>query len=266
MVSITSSTPVVGILPLRILLLAHATHALLYVPHPQSSPCSGTSISSSLRVPATLPRTRETELSFLRQYNGRMRMEMSSASSNKKQARGSPNHDPSSLSRERFVAAAVAVGLASGIISKLRVDPSYDITHERIFDTRRRSFLPAEPEQFLGRGFNNRIVCLGETHTHPLHHRMQFNVMKATHAVTKSRGEPFSIGLEMFYRQQQVGVGSFYEVDPGALQRYSTLLIYPVACAFISYALHRSTLARLPNRGFVREFENDNFDGRQGYV
>lgn len=52
--------------------------------------------------------------------------------------------------------------------------------------------------------FDNKVVCLGEMHTHPMHHRMQFNVIKATHQVTKSAGERLAIGLEMFYRQQQV--------------------------------------------------------------
>ncbi|CAN0444377.1 unnamed protein product, partial [Discosporangium mesarthrocarpum] len=54
-----------------------------------------------------------------------------------------------------------------------------------------------------------RLLCLGEVHTHPLHHRMQFNVMKATHAASEALDEPMAIGLEMFYRQQQ-----------GALDRY----------------------------------------------
>ena len=117
-----------------------------------------------------------------------------------------------SITREGFLAGTttiVAAGLAPGVLTKPRGPPSYDVKQERIFDTRKRSFVPAEPERLIvpglgGKGFSQRIVCLGEMHTHPLHHRMQFNVIKAIHGVTVPRREPLAIGLEMFYRQQQV--------------------------------------------------------------
>lgn len=120
---------------------------------------------------------------------------------------GSGHND--GVSREGFLAGAtsmVVAALAPGVLTEPRAPPSYDVTQERIFDTRKNSFLPADPAKLIvpGAGFKEKVVCLGETHTHPLHHRMQFNVMKATHAVTKSVGEPLAIGLEMFYRQQQV--------------------------------------------------------------
>ncbi|CAM9316161.1 unnamed protein product, partial [Hapterophycus canaliculatus] len=76
---------------------------------------------------------------------------------------------------------------------------------ERIYDTARRSFVPANPSRLIlpGAGFTDRVVVAGEMHTHPLHHRMQFEVIKAVASVTKPRREPLAIGLEMFYRQQQ---------------------------------------------------------------
>ncbi|CAM9891242.1 unnamed protein product, partial [Sphacelaria rigidula] len=84
---------------------------------------------------------------------------------------------------------------------------SYDVRRERIFDTRKSSFMPADPQQLIVNNprtkFDDRVVCLGEVHTHPLHHRMQFNMVKATHHITKASAEPLAIGLEMFYRQQQ---------------------------------------------------------------
>lgn len=114
-----------------------------------------------------------------------------------------------SVSREGFLAGATSIvvaALAPGVLTEPRGPPSYDVMQERIFDTRKSSFLPADPAKLIvpGAGFKSKVVCLGETHTHPLHHRMQFNVLKATHAVTQSSGEPLAVGLEMFYRQQQV--------------------------------------------------------------
>lgn len=135
----------------------------------------------------------------------------SSASTNTEGDRGGPHgsRPGDSLTREGFLAgtaAMVVTALAPSILTDPTAPPAYDVSQERIFDTRKSSFLPADPERLIvpGEGFSQRIVCLGEMHTHPLHHRMQFNVIKATHSVTRFRGEPLAIGLEMFYRQQQV--------------------------------------------------------------
>lgn len=145
----------------------------------------------------------------------------SSSSTNGDGPRGSRPGD--SITREGFLAgttAIIAAGLAPGILTAPSSPPSYDVTHERIFDTRKRSFVPAEPERLIVPGtvgFSQRIVCLGEMHTHPLHHRMQFNVIKAIHGVTGSLGEPLAIGLEMFYRQQQAPLDR-YVFNHGDLQ------------------------------------------------
>lgn len=74
--------------------------------------------------------------------------------------------------------------------------------------------MPADPQQLIVNNprtkFDDRVVCLGEVHTHPLHHRMQFNMVKATHHITKASADPLAIGLEMFYRQQQVTYVAMY--------------------------------------------------------
>lgn len=122
--------------------------------------------------------------------------------------RGSSSAD--TVTREGFLAtsaAIVAAALAPGFLTEPTGPPSYDVgKYERIFDTSRRSFLPADPTRLIlpEGGFAGRVVCAGEMHTHPLHHRMQFEVIKALSGVTKARREPLAIGLEMFYRQQQV--------------------------------------------------------------
>lgn len=120
------------------------------------------------------------------------------------------SHPTGTVTREGFLATsalAVAAALAPGFLIEPRPPLSYDVSkYERIFDTSRRSFVPADPTHLIlpGAGFADRVVCAGETHTHPLHHRMQFEVIKALDSVTRAKGEPLAIGLEMFYRQQQV--------------------------------------------------------------
>lgn len=110
------------------------------------------------------------------------------------------------LTRQGFIGGVLGAALAPALV-KPRPPPSYDvIKYERIFDTSRKSFVPADPSRliFPGVGFADRVVCTGEMHTHPLHHRMQFEVIKAVASVTRAKTEPLAIGLEMFYRQQQV--------------------------------------------------------------
>ena len=135
--------------------------------------------------------------------------------------RGSSSSD--TVTREGFLAtsaAIVAAALAPEFLTEPRGPPSYDVgRYERIFDTSKKSYLPADPTHLIppGGGFSGRVVCAGETHTHPLHHRMQFEVIKAMSGVTKAKKEPLAIGLEMFYRQQQVGV---WRVPPLVVASY----------------------------------------------
>ncbi|CBN76581.1 protein of unknown function DUF399 [Ectocarpus siliculosus] len=125
------------------------------------------------------------------------------ASSRSDSPHGSNSGD--TLTRQGFIGGLVGAALAPALV-KPRPPPSYDVMkYERIFDTARKSFVPADPSRliFPGVGFADRVVCTGEMHTHPLHHRMQFEVIKAVASVTKAKTEPLAIGLEMFYRQQQ---------------------------------------------------------------
>lgn len=200
-----SSTFFGSVVLLWTLLLVQSVQALCTSPRPR--PGYDTSVMPSfIRDPYILPGQRGGPVSArVAKHRGAIHMATpTSAASDKERARGSSPNEDYDLTRKKFIAAVSFLGFSQSIYSRVGIAPSYDITLERIFDTRRRSFLPAEPEQLLSRGLTQRVVCLGETHTHPLHHRMQFNVIKAAHAITKDRGEPLAVGLEMFYRQQQV--------------------------------------------------------------
>lgn len=200
-----SSTFFGGVVLLQILLLVQSVQALWTSPRPRAG-YDTPIMPSFIGIPFILPGERGGFVSArMEKHRGAIHMATpTSAFADKDPARGSPPNKDYDLTRKKFIASVVLLGLTQSISSRAGIAPSYDITLERIFDTRRRSFLPAEPEQLLSHGLTQRVVCLGETHTHPLHHRMQFNVIKAAHAITKDRGEPLAIGLEMFYRQQQV--------------------------------------------------------------
>ncbi|CAM9842711.1 unnamed protein product [Chrysoparadoxa australica] len=88
------------------------------------------------------------------------------------------------------------------------------LSNERIFDTRVHSYLPPVPQRLIRQGWAHEVVCVGEQHSHGLHHRMQYNIAKALNDLTRTddadgRVRPLAIGLEMFYRSHQ-----------GALDRY----------------------------------------------
>lgn len=145
------------------------------------------------------------------------------------------------LTRQGFIGGLIGAALAPALV-KPGPPPSYDvIKYERIFDTARKSFVPADPSRliFPGVGFADRVVCTGEMHTHPLHHRMQFEVIKAVASVTKAKTEPLAIGLEMFYRQQQVcgGICSVLPLSPlpEVLPRNHAADELP-CCCFVAYS------------------------------
>jgi Haem-binding uptake, Tiki superfamily, ChaN len=79
----------------------------------------------------------------------------------------------------------------------------YDLSLERIFDTRVGSYLPAHPERLFRaeRLPEASVICIGEHHTHSLDHRAQFRSIAALHRAAP--GEPLAIGLEMFYKTHQ---------------------------------------------------------------
>jgi len=82
-----------------------------------------------------------------------------------------------------------------------------------LFDTRVGSYLPPQPAALIGHALAKgqsagraRVIFAGETHTHPLHHLMQFELIKA---VREMDGAPLAIGMEMFYRQHQSALDTF---------------------------------------------------------
>lgn len=76
------------------------------------------------------------------------------------------------------------------------------ILSERIFDTKRRSFLPAEINRLMhNKALDQRVVCIGEVHNDGLQHYAEYSILQAVH---KRRGAAgLTVGLEMFYRQHQ---------------------------------------------------------------
>jgi len=108
-------------------------------------------------------------------------------------------------SRRQFLSSAL---LGSSFLSCSQVaqaNPTqgfYEVQNQRIFDTSRRSFLPPEPEKLIRNNFDRRVICVGESHTHPLHHRMQLKIIEAFNKINRE-DQPLAIGLEMFYRQHQ---------------------------------------------------------------
>ena len=96
----------------------------------------------------------------------------------------------------------------------------YNPRNERIYDTRRRSYLPtvsasALIEDELNKR-NQRVVVIGEIHSNPCHHRVEFDVVKAffksnTEMMTAVSRKPFTyaIGMECFYRQHQAALDRY---------------------------------------------------------
>ena len=94
-----------------------------------------------------------------------------------------------------------------------------DPRNERIYDTHKRSYIPARPDVFLPRaiGQKNRVVVVGEVHSDLCHHHAEFEVVKSL-----SSGENnLAIGMECFYRQHQQALDNyiFDHQDIGRLKR-----------------------------------------------
>lgn len=109
----------------------------------------------------------------------------------------------------------------------------YNPNNERIFDTKRKSYLPTiKVERLIENELNERnqrVVVIGEIHSNPCHHRVEFDVIKAffdaeeqatlqnnvvnnvdiigNPASVNSKG--YAIGLECFYRQHQAALDRY---------------------------------------------------------
>ena len=112
-------------------------------------------------------------------------------------------------------------------------DMWYNPNNERIYDTKRKSFLPTvKVERLIENelnGKNQRVVVIGEIHSNPCHHRVEFDVIKAffdaeEQATQRSNvvnnvdimsnpasvnNKKYAIGLECFYRQHQAALDRY---------------------------------------------------------
>jgi len=99
----------------------------------------------------------------------------------------------------------------------------YNPANERIFDTARGSYLPPLPSKFLSnkRLDGRTIVTIGEVHSNPCHHRLEFDIIRALSASSNNQKNKLSIGLECFYRQHQTVLDRFVfgHKDFGTLKR-----------------------------------------------
>ncbi|CAM9480719.1 unnamed protein product [Heterosigma akashiwo] len=118
-------------------------------------------------------------------------------------------------SRRDFLAGVVAGTSVLGFSTAANADPRngyYELANARLYDTARRSYLPADPA--LQRALPDRLagvrcVVVGEAHTHPLHHRLELQVVEALHALADPETAPLAVGLEMFYRQHQAALDRY---------------------------------------------------------
>lgn len=84
----------------------------------------------------------------------------------------------------------------------------YDPNNERIYDVSKKSFLPVNHLNVLEKELKGRrVISIGEVHSNPCHHRVEFEVIKtlAAHRDPKQ----IQIGLECFYRQHQTALDAY---------------------------------------------------------
>lgn len=103
------------------------------------------------------------------------------------------------------------MGWAADSFKLPSLESGYNPRNERIYDTSRRSFLPARPEQFLQDELtkkNKKIVVIGEVHSNPCHHHAEFEILRTLYNSYGTKGG-VAIGLECFYRQHQKALDRF---------------------------------------------------------
>lgn len=86
--------------------------------------------------------------------------------------------------------------------------PWYNPVNERIYDVSKKSFLPVSQLSVLEKELQGRqVVCVGEIHSNPCHHRVEFEIVKTLCRHRSPRS--LSIGLECFYRQHQQALDEY---------------------------------------------------------
>ena len=85
----------------------------------------------------------------------------------------------------------------------------YNPLNERIYDTHRKTYLPAAASQRIDtelEKYQRNIVVIGEVHSNPCHHRVEFDVIRSLHHAAMSKERSMAIGLECFYRNHQAAL------------------------------------------------------------
>ena len=91
---------------------------------------------------------------------------------------------------------------------------SYAKRRSILYDTRAGSFISPDPRAHILSALQRsavdgvlpRVIFAGEEHTHPLHHAMQYELIKAVNEIDD---QPLMIGLEMCWRQHQRALDAF---------------------------------------------------------
>lgn len=111
------------------------------------------------------------------------------------------------------------------------MDPDYSeysLDRQLIFDTSARSYLPPKASRLLpssvarvqggASSAQMPVIFAGETHSNPMHHHMQLDIIRAANALSD---QPLVIGLEMFWRQQQHILDDYVFGDDTVAELYS---------------------------------------------
>jgi uncharacterized iron-regulated protein len=119
-------------------------------------------------------------------------------------------------------AAAFAVAPAA---AKDAISAWYNPRNERIYDTRRRTYIPGQyPLSNSSRQelVDSKVTCIGEIHSNPCHHHVELDVIKAL-VESVPAGTEVAIGMECFYRQHQASLDRFVfsHGDMGTLRNES---------------------------------------------
>lgn len=110
-----------------------------------------------------------------------------------------------------YCAKCISVGCEAPICRVGAAQEWYNPENERIFDTFHKSYLPAKPELYLSpeRLEGKKIIVIGETHTNPLCHKLELDVIRALATNNIRSDQNMAIGLECFFRQHQGALDRF---------------------------------------------------------
>ena len=98
-----------------------------------------------------------------------------------------------------------------------KIEFEYNPRNERIYDTKRKSYLPSHPEKYLKKDIqNHKVITIGEVHSNPVHHLIEYRILSS---LTGFKGpKKVAVGLECFYRIHQNALDKFI-FNHGSLAR-----------------------------------------------